>query len=49
MTAMGRLKLVLGSALFAVAIYALLAAPGLLTDAASTVPTHQQRIVAVRP
>ncbi len=50
MTAMGSLKLVLGSALFAVAIYALLAAPGLLTNAASTVPvqTHRQ-IAAVRP
>ena len=49
MTAMRSLKLVLGCALFAVAIYALLAAPGLLTDAASTVPvqTHQ-RVAAVR-
>lgn len=42
------LKLVLGSALFAIALYAILAAPGLLTDTASTVSTHQQRIAAVR-
>ncbi len=50
MTAMGRLKLVLGSALFAVAIYALLAAPGLLTDAASTVPVQtRQRVATMRP
>ena len=50
MTAMGSLKLVLRSALFAVAIYALMVAPGLLTDAASTVPvqTHRQ-VTAVRP
>lgn len=42
------LKLVLGSALFAIAVYAILAAPGLLTDTASTAPAQQQRITAVR-
>ncbi len=48
MTAMKSLKLLLGSALLAVALYAILAAPGLLTDAASMVPAHQ-RVVAARP
>ena len=48
MTAMRSLKLVLGSALLAMALYAILAAPGLLTDAASTVPAHQL-VAAVRP
>ena len=47
MTAMRGLKLMLGSALFAVAIYALLAAPGLLTDAASTMPAQARQQVAV--
>ena len=41
------LKVMLGGVLFATAVYAILAAPGLLTDTASTVPTHQ-RIAAVR-
>jgi len=42
------LKLVLGSVMFAGVIYAILAAPGLLSDSASTVPA-QHRIVMVRP
>ena len=42
------LKIVLGGVLVATAIYAILAAPGLLTDLASTVPEHQQ-VAAVRP
>ena len=48
MTAMRSLKLVLGCVLLATALYAILAGPGLLSDAASTVPTHQQRIATVR-
>ena len=42
------LKIMLGSVLVATAIYALLAAPGLLTDLASTVPARQH-IATVRP
>jgi hypothetical protein len=36
------LKIVLGGVLLAATAYVILAAPGFLTDAASTVPIHQQ-------
>ena len=42
------LKVVLGSLLLAATVYVILAAPGFLTDAASTVPVHQQ-IATVQP
>jgi hypothetical protein len=42
------LKVVLGGALLAATAYVMLAAPGFLTDEASTVPIHQQ-IAPVSP
>jgi hypothetical protein len=42
MTMMKYVKLVTGSLLFAIACYAVLAAPGLLSDEASTVSLHSQ-------
>ena len=48
MKTMRALKSVLGSVLLAAILYAMLAAPGLLTDAASTVPASRA-IVAARP
>ena len=48
MATLKRLKLVLGSVLFAGVIYAILAAPGFLSDSASTVPMPHQ-VTMVRP
>jgi hypothetical protein len=42
------LKIVLGSVMFAGVIYAIVAAPGFLSDSASTVPAQHQ-IAMVRP
>jgi hypothetical protein len=47
MTILKYLKIAAGSLLLAAAAYGILAAPGLLTDASSTVPVHQ-RIAAVQ-
>ena len=41
------LKVVLGGVLLAATAYVILAAPGFLTDEASTVPVHQQ--IATEP
>ena len=45
------LRIVLGGVLLAVAAYAILAAPGLLTDTASTVPEHgrHHQLATVQP
>lgn len=48
MKGLNSLKVVVGSMMFAAAIYAILAAPGFLTDSASTVGEHKQTAV-VRP
>lgn len=48
MAALNALKLMLGGAMFAGVLYAILAAPGFLSDHASTVPALH-RIVMVRP
>lgn len=42
------LKVLLGGVMLAAAIYAVLAAPGLLTDAASTVPALSHQVATVR-
>jgi hypothetical protein len=42
MRTMKCLKVVLGGVLLAATAYVILAAPGFLTDEASTVPIHQQ-------
>ena len=49
MKRMTGLKVLLGSVMLAAAIYAVLAAPGLLTDRASTVPALARQVAAVRP
>ena len=43
------LRLLLGSVMLAAVIYAVLAAPGLLTDGASTVPALASQVATVRP
>ena len=43
------LRILLGSVMLAAVIYAVLAAPGLLTDEASTVPAMPRQIATVRP
>ncbi len=43
------LKVLLGSLMLAAAIYAVLSAPGLLTDGASTVPALTRQVATVRP
>jgi hypothetical protein len=48
MTILKYLKIAAGSLLLAAAAYGILAAPGLLTDAFSTVPVHQ-RSAGVQP
>ncbi|MDQ2802767.1 MAG: hypothetical protein M3Y41_08805 [Pseudomonadota bacterium] len=48
MKTMQCLKVVMGSVLLAAAVYIILAAPGLSTDDASTVPLDRQ-IATVRP
>jgi hypothetical protein len=48
MKSMTCLKVVLGGVLLAATAYVILAAPGFLTDEASTVPIHQQ-IATVPP
>jgi hypothetical protein len=48
MKTMKCLKVVLGGVLLAATAYVILAAPGFLTDEASTVPIHQQ-IAPVSP
>ncbi len=49
MKRMTGLKVLLGSVMLAAVIYAVLSAPGLLTDEASTVPTLTRQVAAVRP
>ncbi len=49
MTKMTGLKMLLGGVMLAAAIYAVLAAPGLLTDEALTVPVLTRQIATVRP
>ena len=48
MTVLRGLRLVLGSVLFAGVLYAILAAPGFLSDSAFTVPMPHQ-VAMVRP
>ena len=43
------LKVLMGGIMLAAAIYAVLAAPGLLTDEASTVPALTRQVATVRP
>lgn len=49
MRTMKCLKIVLRGVLLAATLYAILAAPGLLTDEASTVPAPSRQIATVRP
>ncbi len=49
MNALMGLKMLLGSVMLAAVIYAVLAAPGVLTDGASTVPTLTRQVATVRP
>ncbi len=43
------LKVLLWSVMLAAVIYAVLAAPGVLTDATSTVPALTRQVATVRP
>ncbi len=43
------LKVLMGGIMLAAAIYAVLAAPGLLTDEASMVPVLNHQVATVRP
>ena len=43
------LRILLGSVMLAAVIYAVLAAPGLLTDETSTVPALTRQVATVRP
>jgi hypothetical protein len=43
------LKVLMGGIMLAAAIYAVLAAPGLLTDEASMVPALNHQVATVRP
>ena len=49
MKRMTGLKMLLGSVMLAAVIYAVLAAPGVLMDGASTVPTLTRQVATVRP
>ncbi len=49
MGTMRGLRVLLGGVMLAAVIYAVLAAPGLLTDEASTVPALNHQVATVRP
>lgn len=49
MKRMTGLKVLLGSVMLAAVIYTVLAAPGVLTDEASTVPVLPRQVATVRP